>query len=57
MMGVEVIHYGGYARDNGNGRRVPDVMVISGQTMGLFRSFSRAVLKVLYFTIMFPLVL
>merc|ERR1711976_614617 len=30
MMGVEVIHYGGYARDNGNGRRVPDVMVISG---------------------------
>merc|ERR1712066_458705 len=57
MMGVEVIHYGGYARDNGNGRRVPDVMVISGQTMGLFRSFSRAVMKVLYFTIMFPLVL
>jgi len=55
MMGIEVIHYGGYARDNN--QRVPDVMVISGQTMGLFRSFCRSVLKVLYFTIMFPLVL
>jgi len=55
MMGVEVIHYGGYARDNN--QRVPDVMVVSGQTMGLFRSFCRSVLKVLYFTIMFPLVL
>merc|ERR1712226_795340 len=55
FMGVEVIHYGGYARDNN--QRVPDVMVINGQTMGLFRSFCRAIMKVLYFTIMFPLVL
>jgi len=56
IMGVEVIHYGGYARD-ANNQQVPDVMVINGQTMGFLRSFTRAIMKVLYFTIMFPLVI
>jgi len=54
IMGIEVIHYGGYA---GGRDGVQDVMVINGQRMNIFRSFARAILKVLYFTILFPLLI
>lgn len=61
VMNIEVIFYSSFASGNRNARNglnlTPDVMVVNtNQSMTLLRSFSRALLKSIYFAFLFPIV-